>query len=77
MRYEDQRRLLGLTWIGWINVLLFQWLGFRLAATVQGRHDTIVGYCVRWRLPLHVWRWPYQVLSVLWAVLWLGLWRIL
>lgn len=33
--YDDQRRVFGLTKIGWINILVLQWFGLRLAAECE------------------------------------------
>ena len=56
------RRIFGLTWVGWLNVLALQWLCVRLAYQV----DT-GGRPIRWNLlvgvvPLTGWRSPYRYL---------------
>lgn len=37
------KELFGLTWVGWLNAMILQWLGMRL------------GYGDRWRVILGVW----------------------
>lgn len=45
------RRVLGLTWVGWLNFCVLQWLGLRLAYEVetQGFHPKY-GEVVGWQL---------------------------
>lgn len=62
MKYPS-RTILGLTWIGWLNFMIFQWLGIRLQGVVRSRDDmTISKLQIRWgHLPLTGWwsgYWP-------------------
>ena len=41
------RRVWGLTWAGWLNCLLLQWLCLRLSRLVEA-DDTITGWSLRW-----------------------------
>lgn len=67
MTHDSRRRLFGLTWIGWTNLLLLQWFGLRLAAVVEPPDDTHVGYTVKRWWPLAGWRTEYKLASVLWV----------
>lgn len=69
MKHDSRRRLLGLTWIGWTNLLLLQWFGLRLAAIVEPPDDTHVGYTVKRRWPLAGWSGQYRSLSFAWLAL--------
>lgn len=41
------RKVLGMTWLGWVNVLVFQWFCVRLVLEIDGTDDsTIVGFGV-------------------------------
>lgn len=68
MKHDDRRRLLGLTWIGWANLLGLQWIGLRLAAVVEPPDDTHVGYTVKRWWPLAGWQPEYRATSVAWAL---------
>lgn len=48
MKDHEMRRLLGLTWCGWLNFLLLQWLCLRLVRVVDDDDDTVTGYQIRW-----------------------------
>lgn len=66
-------RLLGLTWLGWLNLVLLQWMCLALEAVVDGppddaSHDTISGWRVVTTLPLVRWRTRYKALGVAWLV---------
>lgn len=73
--YDAQRRFLGLTKIGWLNLLVMQWFGTRLHAEVDRteRGDEIVCWGVRWALPLRWWRLDYRIASVAWLAFLLAL----
>ena len=47
-------RVLGLSWVGWLNFILLQWVGIRLAYVVDGRRITR-WYLLRWIVPLTGW----------------------
>lgn len=47
MKDQDMRRVFGLTWAGWINCLLLQWLCLRLQREVED-DGTISGWAVCW-----------------------------
>lgn len=64
MKYDDRRRLLGLTWIGWLNLIALQWVGLRLAAVVEPPDDVQTGWTVKRWWPLEGWRGVYKVASV-------------
>jgi hypothetical protein len=76
MRHDDRRRLFGLTWIGWLNLLGLQWVGLRLAAVVAPPDDTHVGWAVCGRLPVSGWRWPYKAVSVAWLAAVVAAWAL-
>lgn len=69
--YDDQRRAFGLTKVGWLNLILLQWFGWRLFADCDrtDRGHLIVGWSVCRAWPLAAWRLDYQIVSVAWAVL--------
>lgn len=46
------RRVLGLTWVGWLNILLLRWFFVRLYYVVE-QDNTVSGY------GLHRWVWPF------------------
>lgn len=62
MRYDDQRRVGGLTWIGWLNLAVLQWLCLRLASYTDDA-GVMVGWTVRPMPPVVRWRSPYDVAS--------------
>lgn len=66
MKHDDRRRVFGLTWIGWANLLALQWIGLRLAAVVEPPDDTHVGYTAKRYWPLAGWRMPYKIASIAW-----------
>lgn len=66
MTHDSRRRLLGLTWIGWTNLLALQWFGLRLAAVVEPPDDTHVGYTAVRRWPIAGWSTTYKLASMLW-----------
>lgn len=66
MKHDDRRRVFGLTWIGWANLLGLQWIGLRLAAVVEPPDDTHAGYTFKRRWPLAGWRPEYKIASVAW-----------
>jgi hypothetical protein len=37
------RTLLGYTWVGWLNILLLQWFGFRVFYVLEGGRATAYG----------------------------------
>ncbi len=47
MRDTDMRRVCGLTWHGWLNCLVLQWLCLRLIRVVES-DDTISGARIVW-----------------------------
>lgn len=63
MKHDDRRRMLGLTWIGWLNLVILQWTGHRLAAKVD-EHEEHVGFAIRRWWPLSGWLGPYRSASV-------------
>lgn len=69
--YDMQRRVLGLTKVGWLNLLVLQWLGMRLAANcdLTDRGHVIVGWSVRPTWPLAHWRADYRIAGAAWAAL--------
>ena len=69
IRHDDRRRLGGLTWIGWANVLVFQWFGVRLVARCDDETGVHLGY--DWWLgvwPLAKWDARAQSYSIVWAL---------
>jgi len=49
-------RVLGLTWVGWLNFLLLQWVGLRLCGVFDGGSAAWVGWSYYWPvLPLSGW----------------------
>lgn len=53
----------SMTWVGWLNILLFQWMFFRLSyqeADNGRKYDFAILY---WILPLSGWWGSYCVLS--------------
>ena len=52
MKDSDLRRFLGLTWAGWLNFLVLQWIGLRLVRVVE-LDDTITCWRIRW---MPIWR---------------------
>ena len=68
------RQLLGMTWVGWLNFCVLQWLGLRIewTPTTEGRIRIVR---VRWAWPLTLWYWswrrevvvPVLVSMVFWA----------
>lgn len=58
---RPQREFYGLTWVGWLNMLVLQWLGLRLAYVVPAAGVALapprrVGWALAWGvLPLAGW----------------------
>jgi hypothetical protein len=61
-RRRPKRELLGLTWCGWLNVLVLQWLGLRLAYSIERADSATVTEwrLMRWIVPLTGWWHPYR-----------------
>lgn len=51
MKADSIRRVLGLTWVGWLNFLLLRWFFVRLSYQVEDNGD-------RGRFALVRWIWP-------------------
>lgn len=58
MMATDMRRVNGLTWIGWLNFCVLQWLFVRLVYEVDidgSRLGDVVGWSLRRMRPLKNW----------------------
>lgn len=53
---NPKRKFLGFTWVGWLNILLFQWLFVRLAYGDRWR-------VLKWILPLTGWWSDYRYIG--------------
>lgn len=57
---ERMRKFLGLRWFGWLNFLILQWFGVRLARIADGADGRTLGWTwLRWVMPLSGWWFPY------------------
>lgn len=57
------RLLLGMTWVGWLNFCVLQWIGLRLAYRYMpdGR-IRVCGAFLAWPLTLWYWSWRREVI---------------
>lgn len=50
------KQVLGFTWIGWLNIVLLQWLFFRLMYTVDEQGGKPTSYSlIFWIVPVTGW----------------------
>ena len=57
------KTFLGYTWVGWLNILLFQWFFFRLAFVIDGDANRIGWLTIKWVWPLTGWKSNYKFIG--------------
>lgn len=62
------KRFIGLTWMGWSNLLFVQWLGMRLYRLEQDDGRVTEIGLEGWILPLVGWGKPCHLKSPLWRL---------
>jgi len=62
------RKILGYSWIGWLNIILLQWLFIRLQVNIDNDTNEIVKFRIIGPIfPLTGWNSPYTWVRLTWC----------